>query len=104
MVACQNCGETESRGELCFERGFADAVLNAVVVNRGIEEELAHLHAVTSDFFEEINVDFILVVSDLPYVSLSPSALSPSDTRSRDDRPNAVQHTDEEARNEMSYD
>lgn len=66
----RTAGKQNHGGKLCFERGFADAVLNAVVVNRGIEEELAHLHAVTSDFFEEINVDFILVVSDLPYVSL----------------------------------
>src|SRR6185369_5684533 len=57
-------------GKLCLERGFADVVLDAVVVDRRLEEERAHLHAVTSELFEEINVDFILVVSNLPYVSL----------------------------------
>lgn len=66
----RTAGKRNLAGKLCLERGFADVVLDAVVVNRRLEEERAHLHAVTSDFFEEINVDLILVVSNLPYVSL----------------------------------
>lgn len=47
-------------GKLCLKRGLPDMVLDADVVNGWLEQTCAHLHAVTSNFIEDINVGWIL--------------------------------------------
>src|SRR5215831_11654059 len=57
-------------GKLCLKCGLADVVFHPVIVYRGLEKEVAHLHTVTANFLEKIKVDWILFFPDLSHVAL----------------------------------